>query len=60
MVLYSASSSVFIASLTGAPLATRFATIPSFVVGVYAPPVNVKPHFLHCQRPTLIRLTRVN
>jgi len=28
------ASSAFIASSTGAPFATRFATIPSFVVGV--------------------------
>src|SRR3972149_1106479 len=41
----------------GAPFAARLATIPSLVVGVYAPPVNVKPHFLHFQTPTLSRLT---
>jgi hypothetical protein len=63
-VFHAVSSSVapsaFIASSKGAPLATRFATTPSFVVGVYAPPVYVNPHFLHFQTPTLSLLTLWN
>jgi hypothetical protein len=51
------SATAFAVSSAGAPLAARLATIPSFVTGVYAPPVNVKPHFLHFQTPTLSRLT---
>jgi hypothetical protein len=29
------------------------AASPTLVDGAYAPPANVKPHFLHCQTPTL-------
>jgi hypothetical protein len=50
---------VFAASSTGSPWAERFATAPSLVVGVYAPPVKVKPHFLQSQTPTLFLLTLV-
>jgi len=62
--VYSVSSSVadstaavFGASSTGAPFAARLAITPSFVTGVYAPPVKVYSHFLHFQTPTLTRLT---
>jgi hypothetical protein len=57
---YSVSSFGFIASSINPPLAKRLATTPSFVVGVYAPPVNVKPHFLQPQTPTLTLLTLGN
>lgn len=53
----SAAATAFAVSSAGAPFAARLATTPSFVTGVYAPPVNVKPHFLHFQTPTLSRLT---
>jgi hypothetical protein len=51
------SSTGFAAASTTSPFAARFATPPSFVAGIYAPPVKVKLHFPHCQMPTLLRLT---
>jgi hypothetical protein len=55
--LVSSSATALAVSSTGAPFAARFATIPSFVVGTYAPPVKVKLHLPHFQTPTLSRLT---
>ena len=53
----SSCASSFTTSSTGAPLAERLAITPSFVTGVYAPPVYVNPHFRHFQTPTLSLLT---
>jgi hypothetical protein len=39
------------------PLVALAAISPSFVVGRYAPPANLNPHFLHNHIPTLHRLT---
>jgi hypothetical protein len=55
----STDSTALVVSSTGAPLAARLATTPSFVTGVYAPPAKVYSHLLHFQMPTLSRLTRV-
>jgi hypothetical protein len=42
------------------PRVARAAISPSFVVGAYAPPANLNPHFLQCHTPTLHRLTVLN
>jgi hypothetical protein len=51
------SSTGFAVDSAISPFAARFATTPSFVDGMYAPPVKVKLHFPHCQMPTLLRFT---
>src|SRR2546428_3348392 len=42
------------------PRVARAAISPSFVVGAYAPPANLYPHFLQCQTPTLHLFTVLN